>query len=398
MPPDTDTLEKPTADAAAAVEKVVAPTEGAKEGQADAAAKDAGADKAADAKPVDGDKKPADGVTLDPDGDADPEDKGADLTAKAADDGKAPDADKDKKPETGWTDLRTRAIEREIKRVEGQLSKKLTAAELPKELAKRRSALEKTLARYGSVEDALIAGYNAAEKIRTGAHKQPLPDDATDAEKSEWRKSNNIPDKAEDYEVPKVAGHQWTDADQPALNALKAEAFKNNWPQEVVSGVTSFYANLVEEAKDAAETATVERDRANLEARRDRRRELWGSEAKSVQKVLDKALSDDQYGVIPSQIGQAMGSARLPDGTRLFDVPGFEPFLYDLVLVHKGEGAFVSGEQAAASVSEKNEIEALMASDIDTYQNKPWKSTGMTASQRYYEILKKEESRKGRAG
>lgn len=379
-------------------------TEGTKEGQATAdAGKDGKAAATGGKSGAEGDAAAKTGVTLDEGAEEDLEEKDPEGEAKPAEgeakkEGEAvADADKDKKTaEPAWSDLRARAIEREMKRVEAQLAKKVTAADLPKELAKRKTALEKTLGRYNSLEDALVAGFNAQEKIRTGAHKAPLPEDATDAEKAEWRKANNIPESAEQYDVPKVPGHQWTDADKPVLDALKARAFQNNWPQDVVSGVTTFYAELLQQAEQEQATAIAEKDRADLEARRDRRRELFGADSKQAFTLMERALKDER--VFPQELGIAMADARMPDGTKLFNHPAFEPFLHQLALSTYGEGAMISGEQATAAASEKAELEALMNTDIDTYMNRPWKNTGMTASQRLYEINKKEAERgRGRA-
>ena len=388
-----ETVVETKTDAAAATattEKGSATTEGAKESAAVDAGKD-GKTAADTTKPVDTAAK-ADGVTLDDGAEEDFEEK-AEGEAKPVEG----DPDKDKATaEPAWSDLRARAIEREMKRVEAALAKKVVAADLPKELAKRRTALEKTLGRYNSLEDALVAGYNAQEKIRSGQAKAPLAEDATDAEKAEWRKANNIPDKAENYDVPKVAGHQWTDADKPVLDGLKAEAFKNNWPQDVVSGVTTFYANLLQQAEQEQATATAEKDRADLDARRDRRRELFGGDSKQAFTLMERALKDER--VFPEQLGIAMADARMPDGTKLFNHPAFEPFLHQLALSTYGEGAMVSGEQATAAASEKSELETLMNTNIDDYMNKPWKNSGMTASQRLYEINKRDADRgKGRS-
>jgi hypothetical protein len=395
-----ETVVETKTDAAAATtatEKAPASTEGTKESQP-AAGKDGQPDAAAKSG-AEGDAA-AKAVVLDPGAEEDFEEK-PDGEAKPADgeakkEGEVADPDKKAAAEPAWSDLRARAIEREMKRVEAQLAKKVVAADLPKELAKRKTALEKTLGRYNSLEDALVAGYNAQEKIRSGQAKAPLPEDATDAERAEWRKANNIPDKAENYDVPKVPGHTWTDADKPVLDGLKAEAFKNNWPQDVVSGVTTFYANLLQQAEQEQATAIAEKDNADLEARRDRRREIFGGDSKQAFTLMERALKDER--VFPSQLGIAMADARMPDGTKLFNHPAFEPFLHQLALSTYGEGAMVSGEQATASASEKQELETLMNTNIDDYMNKLWKNTGMTASQRLYEINKKDAERgRGRA-
>lgn len=324
------------------------------------------------------------------------DDKGDGKDGKPAEKAADKAADKDKKPASpDWGTTRAAAIDREMKRIEAQLAKKVTAAELPKELEKRRGALEKQLGRYASVEDALIAGYNAQQKIASGAYKAPLPDDASDAEKAEWRTQNGIPAEAKDYEIAKVDGHTWTDDDKPLTEALKGIAHQANLTQAQLNAITKFYATSLAEAQERQAEEIDQIDKADVAAGRDKLREELGPEYRPTMKLVADYLKDTE--VFPDGIGDAIAAARTPDGHRLINNHAFMRWLGEQARGYYGEGALISGEQATAIKSEKEEIEALMNTDIDAYQRKPWKSTGKTASERYAEILRKEADKGRRA-
>lgn len=339
-------------------------------------------------------------------GEGDAEDEGDEAGEKDASGQDAKDKDADDKdgkdkpdPATAgdWASLRGKAIDAHITKITTALAKKLTAEELPKEIAKRRAALEKHMARYGSVENALIAGFEAAEKVRSGAHKQALPEDATDSEKAEWRKANNIPDKAEAYEVPAVAGHQWTEADKPALDRLKGIAFEKNWSQEVVSGVTALYAGLVEDAKQAQTDAMLERDQAGVEARRERRRELWPGEHKAALSIMERGFKNapNTEGDVMFRDGtlpQAIASARLPDGTRIIDHPGFEEWWYGVTLNHYGAASLISGDAQREMSNREEELVKLMNTNIAEFRRGK-SADGKSFSEELQEIRRKKAGR-----
>lgn len=316
-----------------------------------------------------------------------------DDKAAAGKDGKAAAKDGDKKPASlDWTAAREKTIARALKGIEQSLAKKLTAADLPKELAKRKSAMEKQLGRYASLEDALIAGFNAQEKIRTGAYKQPLPEDASDGEKAEWRKENGIPDEAKAYDIPKVAGHQWTEADAPVLDSFKEAAFKGNFTQAQLNAATTWYAGAVEAAKQQVVERQTQTDRSDTKtAREELRTQLEGDFGPSME-VMGRLLKDPD--VFPDGTGELLVTARTPDGRRIINNPAIAKALIEFARSTYGEGSMVTGQVAEAMASEEKELEALMNTDISTYMNKPWKNTGKTGTERYYEIMKKKEGKR----
>lgn len=331
------------------------------------------------------------------DGEASPLDDGGDdaadaAAAKTAGEGKDK-ADK-KAATTAFAETRAKAIDRGMAKLEASLSKTLTAAELPKALAKEKAKLAGILARYGNTEDALLALAAKEELIRSGKHKQPLTEDATDEEKAADRKERGIPEKAEAYEIPQVPGHKWTEADNPNLGRLKEVGHKLDMTQAQLGGVAALYAQIRQDAALANEEARAAKDKDDNLARRDRRREAWGAEAKGAFTVMERALKDPE--VFPDNLGVALGEARLPDGTRLVNHAGFEPFLYQLALGSYGESSMPSGDAAAALLSSREEeIAKVRDTDIQKYRTER-NSSGQTMAEEMLDIQRKKSARGGK--
>lgn len=393
MPSDANVLDPPATPAAAAT-PAPAQAEPPKDAAPVAPATDATTDTPAatdPAAPADAGKDPAAAATdpakpaptsLVEDDEADP----------ATDPAKPADADKDAKP-TGaeWADVRKSTIDRQLAKAKASLEKTVSAADLPKELAKIKSRMESQLGRYGSLEDALLAGWNAQEKLRSGKVKEALPDGATPEEVAEWRQANGIPDAPEKYEILPVDGHKWSEADQPALQRLKQMAHSMNLGGKEVNGIAALYAGLVQEAKEAQEERLQQIDRQDLQSVRDTLRDELKSEYKHSVTLMKQMLEDSE--LFPDGLGGELAQVRLSNQTRLINHPAFVKFMIETARERRGEGGFISGGEAAAFQSEKAELEALMNSDISTYQSLPWKSSGKTGSERYLELMREEQSR-----
>lgn len=400
-------------DAAADAKDPAAAAEPAKDGAA-AASAEAGKDgAAADAKGGAAATAGADGKTVDAaaevDGDqgtsildADSDEGGeaeegaeGDDKAAAGKDGKAPAKDGDKKPGAlppDWSKVRDTASTKYAKTVEARLAKKVTAAELPAELAKEKTAFEKFAAKYRTPEDALIAAFHADKKIRSGGHNQPLPDDASDAEKAARREELGLPAEAKDYDIPKIAGHEWKPEHEPGLADAKALAHRLNLPQSTLNELIAYDVRRGEQAKQLMVERQTQTDRADSKTAREAlRAELEGDFGPSME-VMGRLLKDPD--IFQDGFGELLATARTPDGRRLINQTQVASGLIKLAMKTYGEGSMVTGQVAEAMASEEKELEALMNTDISTYMNKPWKSTGKTGEARYYEIMKKKEGKR----
>lgn len=383
MPPEADVLDAP------ATTETTPPPAPAAPPAADATKEAPAAAPAADATKTDA-------VVTDP-GKTPPATEVKPSTSSLDDDGDEPAADPaaktdDKQPATAdWGTVRSRTVDRYLARIESGLKKTVSAADLPKELAKAKARIESQLGRYASLDDALLAGFSAQEKIRSGKAKETLAEDATPEEISEWRAANNIPESPDKYEIAPVDGYKWSEADAPALMKLKETGHALNLGQKEVNGIAQLYAGLVQEAKEAREEAIADLDATTAQETRDVLRDELKGEYKPAITVAKRLLSDTD--VFPNGLGDALAQARLPNGRRIINDPAILKFLIETARERYGEGSMITGQAAEAAASEEAEIEALMNKDIAAYRTQPWKNTGKTASERMLEIMREKETR-----
>jgi hypothetical protein len=336
---------------------------------------------------------------LDIDDDAGEPAKGEDDKPAEGEGDKAADPDKDKTAapaNAAWTKERDAAADAYIKR----LGKKLTNDKDGKPLSDRQrqanidDAREKflsRLAKYPTREAALLALIEAQNKISSGKYKAALPDDATEEEVAVWRKDNGIPDDPKAYKLPKVQGEEWTEADKPGIDMLLGRMHEKNASQAQVDTVLTTYKEIVAEAKQAHAEKLRSIDKADAEETLDYLRNEFEGEFKPARMLLKRLVDDAE--VFPDEAGKLLAQARDPaTGKRLINNPAIAKFLINYAREHYGEGSMISGDQQAQVNTEEQELVNLMNTDIDAYMHRPWKTTGMTGTQRYLEIQRKKEA------
>jgi hypothetical protein len=325
-------------------------------------------------------------------------DKPAEGEAKPAEGEGDKTEDKDAKP-AAWSQERDAAADAYIKKLGKKLShdkdgKPLSDRQRQAAIDDAREKFLSRLAKYPTREAALLALIDAQNKISSGKYKAALPDDATEEEVAAWRKENGIPEDAKGYKLPKVQGEEWSDADKPGLDKLLARMHEKNATQAQVDAALTTYKEIVAEAKQAQQEHLRSIDKADTEATRDALRDEFEGEFKPAMTLLKRLVNDGE--VFPDEAGKLIADARTADGHRLINNPAFAKFLINFAREHYGEGSMISGDQQAAVNTEEQEIINLMKTDIDAYNFKPWKTTGMTASQRLLEIRRQKEARGSR--
>ena len=347
-PVDTTTVTTPTDKAPADTTSKDAPADKA---PADKAAKPAGKTAATDLFSDDDlseDEAPADKGT-DKKPDAKPGDKAEEETVET---GLAPTAK--------W---RERAVESMTK----ELADSLPAAKL----AARKEALMNQLKRYKSVDEAIKAGIAAQEKIRSGEYKvAKLPDDATEEQKAAFRKEQGIPEKPEAYDIPKVAGHEWTEADKPILDEYKQVAFKLDANQQQMNGFIEWYAKDQQKKYAEAVEQTAAMDREDKEIASDKLRAEFGiAEYKPRIRVVDRLLNDAE--AMPNGLGKKLMTARFLDENgkwrRLINDVDMLRKLSDDAGDRYGEGAMITGDARSNMNNRKAEIMNILSTDANRY-------------------------------
>jgi hypothetical protein len=233
-------------------------------------------------------------------------------------------------------------------------------ADWRKEFAGGDEKVLKRISRYASpqgIVKALIAAQDKVQEKQASAGK--LPEDATDEQRAEWRKAQGIPDKPDAYQLPKVAGYDWSDADKTVASDFFTAAHEANMTQAQAERAFSWYA-------DRMQTITAdqyEKDTSSRNALEDDLRSEWGPEYRANVKMLAR------YAEQTPGAGASILEARLPDGRRLGEVPEFVKDLVERARDHYGDSSFIAGDGGSSMNNRKAEIEKVMKSDINRYRS-----------------------------
>ncbi len=299
------------------------------------------------------------------DGEADP--GGGESAEKAATDPEDADAETEAEAEKDAREFETKWRERVAEKILAPLRDQLSASKFEK----RQKALMNELKRSKSIDDAIIRGIAAQEKIRSGQYKEKLSDDATEEEIAAWRKENGLPEKPEQYDIPKVPGHEWTEKDQPVIDEFRQIAHKINLPQEQVNELVSWQIRQQQKVEEEMEETLSRVDKEDREACHDALRAQYGvAEFKPHMSLMARLVSDKE--VFGDDAGEKLISARYYDaesGTwrRVTSDPNIANALITLAKYEYGEGAMPGGDARVKSQDRLKEIEQIMKTDIDRY-------------------------------
>lgn len=233
----------------------------------------------------------------------------------------------------------------------------------------------KILERYSGLQGVAKALLEKERLIRSGKIKQDMPDPKDEKAMAAWRKDQGIPEKAEDYKIPEPITKRLIDADKPVLANFTEFALTKNAPPAFVEMAAEWYVDMSEKAAEAQSEA----DAKATEEADDALRAAWSRDEYKGNITLAKRFWESS-GV------EGLSEARLPDGRRLGDIPGFVQFSSDQGRSAFGDAVFASSDAAAKHTGRKTEIEKILNTDIDRYY-----SEGL--DKEYSEILQREQKR-----
>ncbi|MCZ3377429.1 hypothetical protein [Rhizobium sp. AG207R] len=235
----------------------------------------------------------------------------------------------------------------------------------------------KLLKRYGSLDGVVKALQEAQNTIRSGKIKRDMPDPKDEKAMAEWRKEQGIPETAEGYKLPEPVTKRLVDADKPVLSSFTEFAHAKNAPPAFVEMAAEWYVDMAEKAAEAQ----AQQDTAARETAEDALRDAWSrDEYKGNMQLAKRFMSG------AGDIGDAWTEARLPDGRRLGDIPGFIQWASDQGRNAFGDVSFASSDAETRHNSRKAEIEKIRDTDFDRYE-----AEGL--NKEYREILEKELKR-----
>lgn len=332
-------------------------------------------------------------------------DKGKQADAKDGDDKAKPEGDagdkgdqggksEEGKKDAGAEDAAWR--ERIAEKILAPLKDKLSQAKFEK----RHEQLLNQLKRAKSIDDAVVSGIMAQEKLRSGEHRK-LADGATPEEAAAWRKENDIPEDAAKYDIPAIAGHTWKDADEPVLAGFKAAAHEANLPQSAVNRLTKWWVEQQQNSEAEYDSKLKAIDREDKDACHDAIRTEFGvAEFKPSMKIMQRLLEDDE--VFGADSSAKILSARFYDEEsgmwrRLTSLPEIARGLIALATDRYGEGAMASGDgRPGVSADRLTEIETIMKQDYDRYMREGLADEAMAIRQKQEEKASKRAARASR--
>lgn len=217
------------------------------------------------------------------------------------------------------------------------------------------------LGRFATPADVHKA-YRALEaRLSSGQLKSALPQNAKPEELAQWRKENGIPEAPDKYELKLANNMTVGDEDKPFVDEfLKVAHSLNMSPDQASAAVQTYFDNRARQAE-----MTAEKDESDRQAALDALNVEYGKEFRTNVNMVRATLER-----FPSGIREALESARLPDGTALFNNPdvirGFVTMAREIdpaaTLVPS-----VQGDPVKAIQTEKAEIEKVMSTNRKAY-------------------------------
>ena len=254
------------------------------------------------------------------------------------------------------------------------------------------------LKRYADPKAFAKAHLELVDRIAKGELKapaKPLPANATEEQKVEWRKGQGLPDKPEAYieQVKLGNGVVLPDAEKnaPALKAIAKAAFDNGVsPDQFNFFVGQYYA-----MRDAEMAQTQEADATFERATLGELGQAWGADFRQNLKTLE-TFSRNTFG---DDFVAQLNLARLPDGTRLMNHPHFAKAMLQMALTvdpappHLPNGSGPNAVNAEARIAELRKMAGAQGTaDYDKYW---YGESGKALQKEFRDLIAARERAKG---
>lgn len=238
----------------------------------------------------------------------------------------------------------------------------------------------KALGKFHSPE-ALADSYFALERrFSSGEYRPVLPKDPKPEEISAWRKDNGIPEKPEAYDIKDL---KIPDTDKEIVgNFLKSAHEANMTPQQAKVSLSNYYQIQEQQAQ-----ARAQKDDEQRHAALDALNHEWGGSFRRNVNLIEGTILSR----FPEDVRGLIKSARLPDGTALFNsVPALKA-LAGLALELNPAGIVApasGGDLAKPALAEYKELQDFMRKNRTAYNKDSVKQDRMG---QLIEYLRKQE-------
>lgn len=268
------------------------------------------------------------------------------------------------------------------------LKEKSATFDWRKELSGEDPDVMKYIERFTDGKSFGKAAVEAQKRIRSGELARPLPENATDQERAEWRKANGIPEKPEEYFAKLPDGLVIGKDDQPLFDEIGKLMHQHNVPPAAVHAITKWYYDLADRETGAVGEADKKHAQETIQVLRDK----WGGDYRAnigqVMSYLDS---------LGGELKQQLMDATLPDGRRLFNSPDIVEWFATKARELNPAGVIIpasGGDAGKSIVEEMNSLEKMMGNLNSEY----WKGSKAESLQaRYRQLVEAKQKLDARA-
>lgn len=242
----------------------------------------------------------------------------------------------------------------------------------------------KRLERFTTPAGAVKSWLSVDQKISSGEYKKALGENATEEEKSAYRKSIGIPDTPDKYDFSLPDGTVFGDDDKAVFKSFAEIAHAQNMSQEQMRSTLGWYKDHV----SAQQEAQQEADYNYQKEAEDTLRGEWGGEYRANINALTGLMAK-----LPEDVRNGLNEARMPDGSKLGNNPAYLRFMVEMAREINPIGTLLpAGSTAGDLQTQKDEYKAMMRD-----KSSPYYTDGGKTRAKYNELLQVEEKLQRRA-
>lgn len=214
-------------------------------------------------------------------------------------------------------------------------------------LAGGDEGLMKQLERYTSLEEIGKGFKNAQDLARKKQELPTLPDDATDEQFAEFRKTLGLPDEPDAYPVDFGDDFEADEGDKALLGSFKEMLHKKAGDPRTASIAMEWYKDAVQQQKQDRAAVLAEREKETQAALRSEYGPEYDGNIAAASELMKSQMGAEKF--------DQMMDLRMEDGSRLQDHADFVKMMVNLGRDYYGSTAIIKGdvETTARTIDEK---------------------------------------------
>ncbi len=219
----------------------------------------------------------------------------------------------------------------------------------------------KQVTRYQSPEDVWKKARALERRLSSGELKTALPKDAKPEEIAAWRKDNGIPEAPEKYDLKFDSGLVIGKEDKPIIDDFLKSAHGRHYTPEQAKGAIEWFMN----DRERQTRERQEKDEKERVSTLDVLNQEYGGQYRRNINLVEGVLSK-----FPEKVRSSLMSARMPDGSAVFNNPDIVRGFVALALEVNPAGIVVpngGGDLGKSMTDRYGEIQKYRAENRSAY-------------------------------